>query len=279
MGAGRVRAGDVEIAYEEVGTGDPPLVLVHGFTGFRQDFDGVLDALAPLGRTLAPDLRGHGESTHTGTPSGYTLESLTGDLLAFLDATGVSHCDLLGHSMGGMLVLRLALDHPERIHSLILMDTSARALDGVDGSLLELAERVIRQGGMEALAKVLRARAGDDPARSRPDRRLEEAWGEERFWAWRTSRVVRTDPAAYGPLVRAMVRQESLLPRLGEIRRPTLVMVGAEDHEFLAPAREIAEGIPDARLVVLAGGAHQPQNEARSAWLAALREHLEGVRA
>lgn len=278
MAAGRVCAGSMEIAYDEVGAGEPALVLVHGFTGFRQDFAGVLEALAPLGRTLAPDLRGHGESSHTGRPEDYTLERLTADLLAFLRAAGISRCDLLGHSMGGMLALRLALSHPERIHSLILMDTSARALEGVDESLLELAERVIREGGMAALATVLRARAADDPTRSRPDRLLEQEWGSERFWEWRTSRVVRMDPAAYGPLARAMVRQESLVPRLGEIHRPALVMVGAEDQEFLVPARELAKGIPAARLVEIPGGGHQPQNEARDAWLLALREHLERVR-
>lgn len=279
MAAGCVRAGDVEIAYEEAGAGDPPLVLVHGFTGFRQDFAEVLDSLVPLGRTLAPDLRGHGESSHTGRPGDYTLENLTRDLRAFLAAAGLSPCDLLGHSMGGMLALRLALEHPECIHSLILMDTSARALEGVDEELLALAERMIREGGMEALARVLRARAADDPTRSRADRRLEQEWGPERFWAWRTSRVARTDPAAYGPLVRAMVRQESLVPRLGEIRRPTLVMVGAEDGEFLGPARELAQGIQGARLALIPGGAHQPQNEAPEAWLRALLEHLKRVRA
>lgn len=278
MAGERVRAGDVEIAYDEVGAGERALVLVHGFTGFRQDFAGVLEALAPLGRTLAPDLRGHGASSHTGRPEDYTLERLSEDLVAFMSAAGVSRCDLLGHSMGGMLALRLALSHPERIQSLILMDTSARALEGVDENLLELAERVIREGGMEALAAVLRARAADDPTRSRPDRRLEREWGPERFWEWRTSRVVRMDPAAYGPLARAMLRQASLVPRLGEIRCPTLVMVGAEDREFLVPARELARGIPTAHLVEIPGGGHQPQNEAREAWLLALREHLERVR-
>ncbi|MGH7286868.1 MAG: alpha/beta fold hydrolase, partial [Myxococcota bacterium] len=93
----------IELAYEERGRGTRPLVLVHGFTGFRGDFATQLEALAGHGRVLAPDLRGHGESGRSGDPAHYTLAGLAADLLGFLDALGVERCDLLGHSMGGML--------------------------------------------------------------------------------------------------------------------------------------------------------------------------------
>jgi pimeloyl-ACP methyl ester carboxylesterase len=274
----RVWVNGIEVAYEDHGAGEQPLVLVHGFTGFRHDFASQLDELAQYGRVLAPDLRGHGDSGRTGDPSSYSFEQLTGDLLGLLDALGIERCDLLGHSMGGMLALRATLRAPERIGSLVLMDTAPGPLGFVDLSLLALAARVGREAGMAALAQILRARAKDDAARGAPDRRVEEEWGTERFWAWRSARVAAMDPAAYEALGRALVEQEDLSHRLAEIRCPTAVLVGELDHEFRTPSEVLARGIPDARLTVLPEAGHQPQHEAPEAWRAAVVAHLARAR-
>jgi pimeloyl-ACP methyl ester carboxylesterase len=274
----RAWVGGIEIVSEDLGTGERPLVLVHGFMGSRRDFETQWDALAALGRVLAPDLRGHGESTKTGDASGYTLPALAEDLLGWLDARGVARCDLLGHSMGGMLALRLALAHPARLASLVLMSTSARPLEHVERSLLEKSAALAREAGMEALFQVMRARMADDPARPQADRRVEQAWGEAHYWAWRRARLVAMDPQAYAALGLAMREAEPLVARLGEIACPTLVLVGAEDTPFLVPSQELAAGIPGARLEVLPGAAHQPQHEAPAAFFAALRQHLAAAR-
>src|SRR5262245_29811174 len=274
----RVRANGVEIAYEDAGAGARPLVLVHGFSGFRQDFATQQAALARVGRVLAPDLRGHGESSKPGDAAAYTLALLAEDLLAFLDALGVERCDLLGHSMGGMLALRAALRAPERIASLVLMDTAPGPLGFVDRALLETAARVGREAGMAALAQVLRARAEDAPGRGAPDRRVEEEWGEERFWAWRSSRLAAMDPVAYEAFGRALVEQEDLSGRLPEIACPAAVLVGELDHDFRAPSEALARGIPGARLTVLPHAGHQPQHEAPEAWRHAVLAHLERAR-
>jgi pimeloyl-ACP methyl ester carboxylesterase len=62
--ARRVVVGSLEVEYDEVGEGERPFVLVHGFSGSRDDFADVLDPLGALGRTLVPDLRGHGGTTN-----------------------------------------------------------------------------------------------------------------------------------------------------------------------------------------------------------------------
>jgi pimeloyl-ACP methyl ester carboxylesterase len=274
----RVRVNGIEIAFEERGSGPRPLVLVHGFSGFRQDFAGHWDELARHGRVLAPDLRGHGESGRSGDAASYGLAELTADLLGFLDALGVERCDLLGHSMGGMVALRAALAEQARIGSLVLMNTAPGPLGFVDRAQLALAARVAREAGMAALAQILRARARDDAGRGEPDRRVEEEWGEERFWGWRTARVAAMDPAAYEALGRALVEQEDLTQRLAEISCPTAVLVGELDHEFREPSEHLARHIRDARLHVLPRAGHQPQHEAPEAWRAALLEHLGRAR-
>jgi pimeloyl-ACP methyl ester carboxylesterase len=275
----RVRVNGVEIAYDERGRGARPLVLVHGFTGFRGDFASQLDVLGEERRVLAPDLRGHGASGRSADPADYTLARLGEDLVGFLDALDVADCDLLGHSMGGMLALRAALARPERIASLVLMNTAPGPLVWVDPGQLALASRVASEAGMAALATILRMRARDDPQRGAPDRRVEREWGEERFWAWRTARIEAMDPAAYVALGRALIEQEDLSHRLGAVRAPTTVLVGELDAEFRAPAAALARGIPGAHLVVISGAGHQPQHEAPAAWRAAVVEHLGRARA
>jgi pimeloyl-ACP methyl ester carboxylesterase len=273
----RVRANGIEIAFESHGEGERPLVLVHGFTGFREDFATQLPELARHGRVLAPDLRGHGESAR-GEAASYRFETLVGDLLGFLAALGVERADVLGHSMGGMVALRAALAAPERIASLVLMSTSAAPLGFIDRAQLALAGRVAREAGMAALAQILRARAADDAARGEADRRVEREWGEERFWAWRTARVAAMDPAAYEPLGLALAGQEDLTPRLAAIACPTAVLVGELDRDFRGPSDALARGLPDARLHVLPRAGHQPQHEAPEAWRAAVLAHLARAR-
>ena len=274
-----VAVNGIEIAYEEHGGGTRPFVLLHGFTGSRRDFAPRAAELAALGRVVLPDLRGHGDSTNTGTEAGYTFDQLAADLLAFLDALGIERCDLLGHSMGGMIALRAALRWPERFASLVLLDTSARVPDDLAREPIELAARIAREAGMPQLAKLLRARSSSPEAgRTDADRRLEAEWGD-RYWdEWRFPNYHAMDPQAFGALGAELFDQAPLGARLAEIRCPTLVLVGSGDTGFLAAANELVRDIPGARLAVIPEAGHQPQLENPAAWLAALGEHLARVR-
>jgi len=275
----RIAVNGIEMAYEEHGSGTRPFVLLHGFTGSRRDFTPRAAELAANGRVVLPDLRGHGESTNTGSGEGYSFDQLAQDLFAFLDALGIAHCDLLGHSMGGMVALRAVLAQPQRFASLVLMDTSARAPADLAREPIEVAARIAREAGMVPLAAILRARASSPEAgRTDADRRLEAEWGD-RYWTdWRFPNYHAMDPIAFGALAAAMLDQLPLAARLGEIRCPTLVLVGSGDTGFRSAADELATAIPGARLAVIPDAGHQPQLESPAAWLAALRDHLARAR-
>ncbi len=276
-GARRRSIGGVELAYEDVGDGERPFVLAHGLTGFRDDFRDVLPALARFGRTITYDLRGHGSSARAADPAAYSFRRLVDDLAELLDALGIDACDLLGHSLGGMIALRFALEHPRRVASLVLMDTAARAPDHMPRAPLAAAGAIARSDGMETLAALLRGRAADDPTRPEAERRLERELGES-FWERRQRRLVATDPEALAVLALELVDQQPLTDRLHEITCPTLVIVGEQDESFLAAAHELTRGIAGARLVVIPGAAHSPQIENPTAWLAAIGDHLRRVR-
>ena len=273
----RIMVNGIELAFDERPGATRPFVLVHGFTGAADDFREHLEPLATLGRTITLDQRGHGDSSNTGDGTTYTLDQLVDDLRAFLDARAIEQCDLLGHSLGGMVALRFALAHPRRVASLILMDTAPAAIAGLPRSVFEGGAALGRGAGMEQLAAVMRSRLETDPQRPPASRRCEEEMGA-RFWQRIVWKLTSMDPEAFGALGCALVEQESIAARLGEIQAPTLVIVGEEDRPFLEPAALLARGIPHATQVTIPHAAHSPQLENPGAWFAAVRDHLMRVR-
>jgi len=273
-----VEVGEIEIAYDDFGEGAPadrPLVLVHGLTGHRRDWEQQWDFLGSRGRNLAPDLRGHGDSTNTGDPASYSFDQLVKDLLGFLDAVGVERCDLLGHSVGGMVALRFALDFPRRVASFVAMDTTPQAPEGYERWVFERGGELGREHGMVELQRKIEAvtRQAEAPV---SESHLGQ-WPVD-YWEHHRMRYSTLDPDAYEYLALAMVDQESLAPRLGEIRCPTLVMVGADDTTFLDGADLLETGIPGAHRVTVPRAGHQPHQENSEAWQRAIASHLERVR-
>jgi pimeloyl-ACP methyl ester carboxylesterase len=255
-----------------------PLVLVHGFTGNRLDFQDHFDALCALGRTVAYDHRGHGESSNAGRAEAYSFANLVDDLHRLLRVLDLDRVDLLGHSMGGMIALRYTLAYPEDVASLILMDTSARAPDGFDRSIFEAGGLLAQTAGMESLAEIAKSMAREDPRRPAASIAYERRIGSDEYWARHRRRLMAMDPFAFGALGTELCDQEPLTDRLGAIECPTTILVGDQDAPFLEPSSEMAAAIPGSRKVVIPAAAHSPQLENPSAWFASMRDHLAWVR-
>jgi pimeloyl-ACP methyl ester carboxylesterase len=276
MDARRISLGEVELACNEVRGEGRPCVLLHGLTGHRDDFATRMPELADLGWLLAPDLRGHGDFTQTGRAETFTFRQLVADLGAFLDACGVDRCDLLGHSFGGMLALRFVLAHPERVASLLLMDTAPCAPDGFTREIFEKGGAIARSRGMPFLQQLVEKASRNrlDPPAS--DRQTEK-WAD-RYWPHHRKRYTAMDPEAYGAFGLLMLEQTPVTERLGEIRCPTTVLVGSDDGEFLSGSEALATGIPGAEHVVLPDAGHHPHMENPEAWSASVRAHLRRAR-
>src|SRR5262247_1029776 len=135
-----VNVGDVQLSVAEAGAGQRPLLMVHGFTGAKEDFTPWLDQLADLGwHAVAPDLRGHGASSKPAEESAYSFEVLADDVLRLADVLGWDKFVLLGHSMGGMIAQFVARSAAPRLAGLILMDTTHGPLDNLDPELIDMA--------------------------------------------------------------------------------------------------------------------------------------------
>jgi pimeloyl-ACP methyl ester carboxylesterase len=243
----RAACRDIEVAWFEWGRGEP-LVLVHGLADDHRAWRRVLPWLTVRRRVIACDLRGHGETT-LGSPDG-TLAQLSGDLVALLDALDLERADLCGFSLGGTIVLRTAIDHPDRVGRLVPVATSSR----VGRAAAPWYEERARLADEGRLADVLER-----------DTREQLAGAPDELADHLTIRRQSTaDPRGFANACRAMARlgAEPLDPDLGRIQAPTLVV--AAELDALCPPRAgeiIAAGIPGARLEVVAGSGHQVELE------------------
>ena len=264
---------------EQWGHGDRPLVLVHGYTGSRDDWLEQLPALSELGLTIALDLRGHGGSSNSGAPSDYTFERLADDLLQAFDALEIERCDLLGHSMGGIVAQLATLRAPERVASLVLMDTIATGMPLLPEAARAATRALVENEGMAKLADSIEgaSRSGQTPMAAAAAASIERM-GADRHWRRIRAKLLAMDPVAFTTLGDAFETWAGTLERLGEIACPTTVLVGDEDTPFRAPAEALASGITDAELVVIPDAAHSPQLENAAAWLDAVKAHVERAR-
>ena len=119
---GTVQAPDgVEISYEVAGTGEPTLVFVHGWSCDRTYWRDQLDHFARSHRVVGVDLGGHGESG-LGRED-WTMEAFGGDVGAVIEALDLEQVVLVGHSMGGPVVVEAAQLLPDRVVAILAIDT------------------------------------------------------------------------------------------------------------------------------------------------------------
>lgn len=267
--------GGVSLAVAEAGAGGRPLLLVHGFTGAKEDFTDFLDPLAELGwHAVAPDQRGHGTSSQPTDEAAYSFEAFAADLVGLLDALGWERCVALGHSMGGMVVQTAILAAPERFDGLILMDTSHKGLRA-DPELVELGIALARTEGIAAVMAAQDALGPDQPLGTGPHQRLLET--REGYREFGAGKMLASSAAMYAAMLQTITAATGIdrLPDLARIGVPTLVLVGEEDAPFRKPSQRMADAIPGAELVVLPDGGHSPQFESPELWWKALTGFLD----
>ena len=117
----KVQARAGRIFVDDAGVGDYPVVFVHSLAGDTTQWELQLEHIRRNGCGIAFDLRAHGRSDPP-TDGDYTLEASADDLQAVLDALGVDHINLVGHSLGGGVATVFAATRPERVRSLLLVD-------------------------------------------------------------------------------------------------------------------------------------------------------------
>ena len=259
-----VRVGEVDLAIRETGEGFP-VVLVHGFTGSKEDWLFVAPALARDFRPISYDQRGHGESSKPSGRHSYSFEVLAGDLAALLDALHIERCHLVGHSLGGVVVQRYLIAHgTSRVERVVLTDST---YVGSRSRELEDRSRAAEQGGMAAVLAADQAEQAPNPA-------LEAMPEVAKFMR---DRLLGMSPDAFCSLADEMIGMEDIRPLLGAVEVPVLVVCGANDKRTPPPVnRALARAFPRGRYAEVAYAAHTPQFENVGGWLAEVVPFLRG---
>jgi 3-oxoadipate enol-lactonase len=275
MRSRRIEVGEVELSIAEAGEGGRPLLLLHGFTGAKEDFSQYCDRLAESGwHTVAPDQRGHGDSSKPESDSEYSIGILAKDALSLADALGWDRFVLLGHSMGGYVAEEIAFDAPGRLNGLILMDTG-HVGPHLDRALVEAAVGIVRTRGIDALADMLLGR--DSPLDTPAHRRMiAESPGYAEF----DSRKMRSSsPHLYAALATELPNVPDSLAKLADLpgNLPVLVIVGEQDTPFLDDSKRMADAISGATLAVIPDAGHSPQFENPDGWYEAVSGFLAAI--
>jgi 3-oxoadipate enol-lactonase len=243
----------------------PAVLLAHPLGVTHRLWDATAAALRDRYRVVRYDVRGHGASA---TPPGpYSLREMADDVRALLDSLAIRDVHFAGMSMGGCIGLAFALAHPGRVRSLVLCDTTACYGPAV-APMWDERLRVAETAGMapELVERTMAIWFSPDFRARRPE-------VVDRIAAM----LAACDPRGYAASIRAIGWADQR-DRIAAIRVPVLVLVGENDPGTpVAMAREIAERIAGARLVVLPGGMHCAPVECTDAFHRELRAFLDGV--
>lgn len=255
-----VAVDDLRLRYARRGPDDGvPVLLLHGFGGDLDNWMFNLDALAETAPVVALDLPGHGQST--ARLPGATLGELANCVVRFLDALGIAQVHAVGHSMGGAIAARMALDHPARVKTVALVNSAGLGEEisaaYIDGFVAASSRRELRP--------VVEQLFADPELVSR--QLLDDLLKYKRIDG--VSDVLRTLAASLFPAGRQSERPGLELARAN---KPLLVVWGKEDR--VIPSAHAANAPPGAKVQLLGGAGHMAMMEKASEVSAALKRHV-----
>lgn len=251
-----VEVNGVRVHYQERGTGDA-LILIHGNNSSAYSWRDVFDELAKEFRVVALDLKGFG---FTSKPEGdYRVEAQAALVIGLLDQLKIERATLCGSSMGGGVALAAAINYPQRVRSLILVDSSAFE-EGKGGA--SLAPAYVRWpyigGAVTALALTSDSLVRDGLRKSFYD---ESKVTDERVEAYYRPLRTRGGQRA-ARLVRDQRDYTRIENSLDKIRLPVLIIWGAQDELILLEdGKRLHTQIAGSQLVVFDQCGHLPQEE------------------
>jgi 3-oxoadipate enol-lactonase len=252
----------IEIGYDQAGSGTP-VVLLHGFPFNRTMWGEQIESLVPRHRVLAPDLRGHGETTATSAPA--TMEEMARDVSALMEKLNISRAAVCGLSMGGYVAMALYRMFPLRARALVLADTRPGADTEEARANREVqAEKALREGMVGIADAMLPKLLSPKTVARNPAvvARVREM-------------ILKTNPEGAAAAQRGMAQRRDQTSFLSRVVTPALIIAGRED--MITPLSEselMHREIGGSRLEVIEDAGHISNMEQPESFNRALTKFL-----
>jgi len=233
---------DISLYYEDAGTGDPPVLLLHELGGSSESWRRVIPLITPHRRVIAPDMRCAGRSEKA-RPR-FEITDVASDITALLDSLRIVSVDAVGAALGAMVAAVMASQAPQRVRRMVLCAVTDAIDQRTRDYLNERAER-LRSAGMRDVVEASLVNAF-------PERHAAARAGYRPIY-------LANDPAAYAALSKALARMSATPDLWRNVPCPTLVMSG--QHDFIWPpelGRRVADQLPHARFLELVDTGHFP---------------------
>ena len=251
-------ADNVELFYSDHGQG-PPVLMLHGWTCDGADWSWLASDLAVDHRVVVVDLRGHGRSTRTVDP--YGAQVLANDMVRVLQHLSIERVVVVGHSMGTTVASALAVEYPDTVSALVLIDPKY----GIPDERAEPLTSAMMQDPLETARDIFsRFYVAESPLWQR-------FWHERRLQGMPPSDLARTFLAMWGPdsLGRRSVAQSYLERR----KCPVLVVYSGLSAEAAEWEQSLAHG-PYDQVVVWTGAGHFLHQERPAEFARLIRDWL-----
>jgi 3-oxoadipate enol-lactonase len=257
----RLFAGDTVNAAQS-GKG-PPLFLLHSLLSDRASFDAVIPELSQSFRVIVPELPGFGESPAVSGGLAAVADRMAE---AVKDAAGNEAAIVLGNGYGGFVALQMAIRHPGIAAKLVLADCGAAFSEPGRQAFRNMAAAASAKGLSAITDVAMRRLFAPEFQAQHPDLMRD-----------RREAFLKTDPDVFGAACGALAELD-LRPELSKVKVPVLVLVGEHDEATPPPmSHELAKGLPNARLEIIAGCAHVPQLQAPAVFLEAIDAFLHAA--
>lgn len=251
--------------YEDSGAGSETIVFAHGLLWSGEMFSPQIEALRERYRCITFDFRGQGRSDVT--RGGYEMDALAADAVEVIMRLDAAPCHFVGLSMGGFIGLRLAIERPDLLRSLVLLETSADPEPRENVPRYRALNFIARWFGLRLVAgRVMPIMFGRSFLED-PGRRDERA-------RWR-ERLLNNNRIGISRAVRGVVEREGVADRLGSIRTPTLILVGDEDTATVPEkSRRMHERIAGSEMTIVRGAGHSSTIEQPAQVTSSIRDFI-----
>ncbi|GAB4271981.1 MAG: alpha/beta hydrolase [Candidatus Promineifilaceae bacterium] len=232
---------DIKLYYEVHGTGEP-LLLIHGLGSSTKDWELQVPVFSRTYQVVTVDVRGHGRSTKPKGP--YSVPQFAADIAAFINQVIAAPVNVVGISMGGMIGLQLAVDYPQLLQKLVVVNAIPALQPTSWRDWVQFWRRmvIIRLLGMRRMGAFLAQQLFPEPHQHELQETIKSRWAEN-------------DKHAYLAAYRALVGW-SVQDHLPGVTVPTLVIAADQDYWPVSAKEAAFAAMPSARLLVVSNSRH-----------------------